>query len=338
MVKRFIVVGILGLLCIAGFIMVLFAPAEASTSPNDFIGAVQGDGTPAPTLEPFIQSDLTILAGNVQRPNGIYWHDGYLYTGCAGDFTIYRVNDTTGETTTYMAGVQNAHTIYAETNAQGGVDLWVPDFQRNAVVNVVEGPEMNMIAEGLNSPWGMDVASDGSFFVTQLRGDNVLHVQRDGTYAEVAVDLRNPTGIAVDGDYVYVANNGSARRAIEWFDVNEAPINEDSIQPLVQGLQNTTGVVLGPDRLLYFAYSLGTRGIVGRVDPEHCRENGGCTNADVEIVLWSELSAPLAGLTLSDDLRLYVHTMFGSEIYYVQLPPDTLNRVTEVAEDTPGDG
>jgi hypothetical protein len=81
---------------------------------------------------------------------------------------------------------------------------------------------------------------------------------------------------------------------------------------------------MGPDGRLYIAYSLGTRGIVGRIDPALCRDKGGCTNADVEIVLWSEIAAPLAGLTLSDDMRLYVHTMFGPEIYWVQLPQESL--------------
>jgi hypothetical protein len=88
---------------------------------------------------------------------------------------------------------------------------------------------------------------------------------------------------------------------------------------LVSGLQNTTGLVLGPDGYLYFAYALGTRGVVGRVDPDVCRERGGCSNTDVEIVVFTELAAPLAGLTISPDMRLFVHTMFSPDIYWVQL-------------------
>ncbi len=66
---------------------------------------------------------------------------------------------------------------------------------------------------------------------------------------------------------------------------------------LVSGLQNTTGLQLGTDGMLYFAYALGNRGMVGRVDPQVCLANGGCSNDQVEIVLYSDLSAPLAGLT-----------------------------------------
>jgi hypothetical protein len=84
-------------------------------------------------------------------------------------------------------------------------------------------------------------------------------------------------------------------------------------------VQNVTGLALGNDGLLYFAYSLGTRGVVGRVDANACAEAGGCENADVEIVVFTELAAPLAGLTISPDNRLYVHTMFQPEIYWVQL-------------------
>jgi hypothetical protein len=71
--------------------------------------------------------------------------------------------------------------------------------------------------------------------------------------------------------------------------------------------------------MLYFAYALGTRGVVGRVDPEFCMENGGCSNDQVEVVLFTELAAPLAGLTFSDDMRLFVHTIYRPEIYWVQI-------------------
>lgn len=314
----------LGVILVAGILVLIATPTEAAEPSNLDNGAVAQDGTtptPRATIEPFTQADLSIVTGNVQRPNGIYWYDGYLWTACAGDFTVYRIHDTTGETITYIAGVQNSHNMMVEPDADGNVRLWVVDFQRNAFLTISHGPSMDFVADELASPWGMDMAEDGSFYLTQLRGSDVLRIQRDGTLDVVAEGFRNPTGIVVDGDYIYVANNGSARRAIEWFDATaETTLQEEDLQPLVQGLQNPTNLVMGPDGLVYIAYSLGTRGVVGRIDPVMCRENGGCTNADVEIVLWSEIAAPLAGLTLSDDMRLYVHTMFGSEIYWVQLP------------------
>ncbi len=291
------------------------------------------DGS-TPTIEPFLQTDLQIITGNVQRPNGIFWHDGFLYTGCAGDFTIYRLDDTTGTTITYISGVQNTHSMYVED----GPVLWAADFQRSTLsrIDTSQSPARVDIAEGLASPWGLAAADDDSFYLTQLRADDVINITREGDIRTIATGFRNPTGIIVDDDFVYVANNGSARRAIEWFEVpDDAILTADDMQPLVSGLQNTTNLVMGPDGLLYFAYSLGTRGIVGRVDAEHCRDQGGCTNVDVEIVLWSELAAPLAGLSISPDMRLFVHTMFGSEIYWLQLPAATLP--TDTPTDVPQD-
>jgi hypothetical protein len=323
---RSITLGLVLAFWLTAFVMVV----EAAPTPSSETNLHQEGGSATPsaalaTMEPFIQSDLQILTGNVQRPNSIFWYEDYLYTSCSGDFTIYKINSKTGETTTYMAGVQNAHTMYIDKDESGHVQVWVPDFQRNTFNVVREGPVLDNLVTDMNSPWGMAVAPDGSFYVTQLRGEDVLHIQRDGTSTVVASGFKNPTGIVVDGEFVYVANNGSARRAIEWFSVTDftgTAIPETAMKPLVIGLQNTTGVVIGPDRLLYFAYSLGTRGVVGRVDPQLCRDKGGCTNADVEVVLWSEIAAPLAGLTLSPDMRLFVHTMFGTEIYWVQLPYD----------------
>lgn len=325
----------LGAVMLLSLLIVFSSPTEAAVQsvPEGEVLA-QDDATPVPqaTIEPFTQADLSIVTGNVQRPNGIFWHDGFLYTACAGDFTVYRIHDTTGETITYIAGVQNSHNMIVEPDGNGDVRMWVADFQRNAFLTISDGPQLDILAEGLASPWGLGMADDGSFYVSQLRGGDVLHIQRDGTINVAAEGFRNPTGLAVDGDFVYVANNGSARRAIEWFDAtSQGIVQEAGLLPLVQGLQNPTNLVLGPDNLLYIAYSLGTRGVIGRIDPAVCRDNGGCTNADVEIVLWSEIAAPLAGLTLSNDMRLYVHTMFGSEIYWVQLPKDGISTVEVIS-------
>ena len=87
----------------------------------------------------------------------------------------------------------------------------------------------------------------------------------------------------------------------------------------MRGLQNVSNIVYAPDGHLYFAYAIGTRGVVGRVEPGECAENGGCDNDQVELVLYTDLSAPLAGLTISDDMRLFVHTLFRPEIYWAKI-------------------
>lgn len=291
----------------------LAAPDEIEESSN------QPDQTPIQTR---IQEDLTILTGNVQRPNGIVWHNNKLYTVCNGDFTIYEIDDTTAATRTYIWGVRNAHTLYAENTDAGELNLWAPDFQSNELVRI-DRSGVSTVLSNLDGPWGLAYLNENEFLLTGLRSNNLMIVTRDGQSREIATDLRSPTGVAADENAIYVANTGSARRAIEWIDKADIPADGDSepaaVQPLVSGLQNTTGMILAADGYLYFAYSLGTRGVVGRVDPKLCKQNEGCTNAEVEIVVYTELAAPLAGLSISPDMRLFVHTMFSPDIYWVQL-------------------
>lgn len=269
----------------------------------------------------FTQADLSVLTGNVQRPNGLLWYEDMLYTACTGDWTLYEIDSVTGATRTYIWGIRNAHTLYAERDEANELILWVPDFQADALTRVTRSGVQEVVTE-LDGPWGIVYLDPASFLVSNLRSNSVMQVQRDGSMRELAAGLASPTGIARDDVYLYVANNGSTRRAIEWYDVRDlvgaASPADVSGQPLVTGLQNTTGVVLAGDGYLYFAYSLGTRGVVGRVDPEACRD-GGCTPDQVEIVVLTELAAPLAGLTISPDMRLFVHTMFSPDVYWVQL-------------------
>jgi hypothetical protein len=133
--------------------------------------------------------------------------------------------------------------------------------------------------------------------------------------------MRSPTGITSNEEQIFIANNGSARRSIEWIDKESLLSNRENkeMRPLVTGLQSATGLVLAEDGYLYVSYAIGRRGVVGRINPEICMEEG-CTNDQVEIVLYTELDAPLAGMTISPDMRLFIHTIYRPEIYWVQLP------------------
>lgn len=289
------------------------------------------DSTNVPQLSPlprsYTQEDLSVLVGNVQRPNGITYIDNFLFTACNGDWTMYRIDSVTGQTITYVFGIRNAHQMISQdTNA--GFNLWIPDFDTNQFMRIdhtASAPQL-IAQDNLDGPWGIADLNEEQFLISNLRADNLVLVDTEGN-SNVAVEgLRAPAGLIVDGDYVYVANNSSARRAIEWFSVDDLNIDdegnvtlvEDITQPLVTGLQNTSSLVLADDGYLYFSYALGTRGVVGRINPEECRD-GGCTNEQIEIVLFTELTAPLAGLTISPDMRLFVHTIYRPEIYWVEL-------------------
>lgn len=302
------------------------APSKTATFTPITSATVQveatAESTAQPLIEPLTQADLSILTGNVQRPNGIAFFNEKLYTACNGDFTVYEIDSVTASTRTYIWGVRNAHTLHAENDANGELNLWVPDFQQNQLVRV-DRNGVDAVISDLQGPWGIAYLNESEFLVSNLLDDSLIVANREGQARRVLTDLRSPTGIATDTDYIYFANTGSARRAIEWIAKSEVPADEASALPmpksLVTGLQNTSGMVMAADGYLYFAYSLGTRGVVGRVNPETCREEG-CTNEQVEIVLYTELAAPLAGLAISPDMRLFVHTIFSPDIYWVQLP------------------
>ena len=274
-------------------------------------------------FEPLTQADLSVLTANVQRPNGITWFNDTLYTACTGDGTVYEINSRTGQTRTYIFGVRNAQTLYAEEDENDILTMWVPDYINNTVARVTRNGVEPVLSD-LQGPWGISYVDEEQFLLTNLLSNTLNRITREGESEVVLADLANPMGLVHDGETVFVANYGSTRRSIEAYSL-DALLNGgetsamDGSPVLVSGLQNTTGLQLGADGNLYFAYSLGNRGLVGRVDPAECMANGGCTNDQVEIVLYSDLAAPLAGLTLTPDMRMFVHTMFVPDIYWAQI-------------------
>jgi hypothetical protein len=337
-IQNFLIVIILILTSFAGsitFVSSVVAESEVTptTAPTKTVTPdIVASPTATATLQSieerpaaFTQEQLSVLTGNIQRPNGITWHDNRLYLSCTGDWTIYEIVADTGETNPYIYGIKNAHMLLA-TNDSDGVSLWIPDFQSNSFVQIVSGVT-KIIASDLAGPWGIVQLDNSQFLVSNLKSNNLVVINRDGEVREIVKGLRSPTGVTLDGDYVYVSNTGSARRAIEWFHRDSIASSStviDStdpsfVQPLVSGLQNVTNLVMASDDYLYMAYSLGSRGIVGRVDPVQCRDQGGCKASDVEIVVYTELAAPLAGLTISPDMRLYIHSIFSPDVYWVDL-------------------
>lgn len=284
----------------------------------------------SPLPRSYTQEDLSVLVGNVQRPNGIVFVDDYLFTACNGDWTVYRIDSVTGETITYVFGIRNTHQMISETT-ENGFNLWIPDFDTDQFLRIDQTASAPALIsrDNLDGPWGIANLDEEHFLISNLRADNLVIVDTQGNSQVAMEGLRAPAGLIVDGEYAYVANNSSARRAIEWFAIDDLEIDEegnvsvveDITQPLVSGLQNTSSLVLADDGYLYFSYALGTRGVVGRVNPGDCRD-GSCNNEDVEIVLFTELTAPLAGLTITPDMRLFVHTIYRPEIYWLELYQD----------------
>jgi hypothetical protein len=295
-------------------------PGPTKTPASTSSPQPQVERTPVP-FETLTQADLRVLTGNVQRPNGITWYDGNLYSVCTGDGTVDEINDTTGATITYIWGINNAHSLYAEEDENGNLRLWIPDFGANTLALITRSGVRTVVAD-LRGPWGIAPIGD-DFLITNLLGNTLIRASRDGAVTTLLEGLAAPTGIAIDDEFVYIANTGSTRRAIEFYsraDLEAGTVRPEDDHRLVTGLQNVTGIQLGSDGYLYFAYAIGTRGVVGRVDPAVCRSTeGGCSNAQIEVVIFSELETPIAGLTVTPDMRIYLHTMFEPEIFWAQL-------------------
>lgn len=293
-------------------------PAPSKT-PTAMVG---GESTPEAHFTPLSQADMTPLTGNVQRPNGLAWFRGKLYTACSGDGTVYEIDDTTGATRTVIYGVRNAQSLYVEEDARQNLTLWVPDYAANTLSKVTRNG-VEPVVRDLHGPWGISYVDDQHFLITNLLSNTLDLVSRSGDDQVLLDTLNAPMGVVHDDQTLYVVNYGTTRRSVEWYDYQAVLKGQQDQTPtnhiLVSGLQNATGLQLGADGKLYFAYSLGTRGLVGRVDPQVCRDNGGCTNDQVEIVLYSDLATPLAGLTLTPDMRLFVHTMFVPDLYWAKI-------------------
>ena len=284
------------------------------------VGVVSGQAEEAPPmLEPYTQADLALIVANVQRPNGMTFFDGHIYTVCNGDWTIYRINTATEDTISFVYGVKDGNSFLVE-GTDAGLDIWAPDPNSNTLWRLDHRRESPVAVAGeLAAPWGIARLDDNHLLVSDTRDNAIYRISEIGRKEAVASGFRAPTGLAVDDNRLYIANGGSARRGIEWiaFDAD----NEAS-EPatLVNGIQNASNIALASDGYLYFAYALGTRGVIGRVDPRACLDEP-CGNADVEMVIFSDLPAPIA-FTLSPGLRLYLHSRYRPEIYWLQLPTD----------------
>lgn len=283
------------------------ADADESSSP---ISSIELDS-------PFLQDDLELLVGNVQRPNGFVWHDGHLYTVCNGDWTIYKIDSVTGDTITFVFGTRDGNMLLIE-ETDAGFDILVPDPENGTVWIVDQSRSAPArFTTAVEAPWGIAALELSRYLITDVRSNSIVEVSAGGGTLVIHDELRSPTGIARHENFVYFANGGSARRGLEYFEIIDGA-RYSAVKPLVSGLQNTTNLTMGEDGNLYFAYALGTRGVVGRVDPALCHESG-CSNSDVELVVFSDIPAPLA-ITLSDDMRLFMHSRFRPEIYWLQLP------------------
>lgn len=265
--------------------------------------------------------DLTALEPDVQRPNGLTVIDGNIYVACTGDGTLYEVEADSGRTLAYVYGVVDAHTLYAEP-VEEGPSLWIPDYGEGSLKHIADH-DVETVAEGLEGPWGIAPVEDRGFLVTSQDAGRLSLIGRDGGQTVLLDGLDEPTGVVLDAasGWVYVANAADPDRTVAGYRLETLLGNGESAtaEPVIRGLERPTGLALDADGQLYVAYEAEGLGLVARVDPAACRDRGGCEAEEVSLIVDTELPAPLAGLTLSSDGRMYLHTAYDGQVYWAQI-------------------
>ena len=140
---------------------------------------------------------MSVLTGNVQKPNGLSWFNNKIYTACSGDGTVYEIDDTTGTTRAYIYGIKNAQTLYVENDANNALTMWVPDYQSNTLTKVTRS-RIETVVRNLNGPWGISYVDEQHFLVTSLLSNTINLLSREGDNQVLMENLSAPMGVVHD--------------------------------------------------------------------------------------------------------------------------------------------
>jgi len=297
--------------------VLMFGATVQAQNKGPLSSADQLQGTPASGL-PMPVDQIRYLTGDVAKPNGIGWYGNNLYVVCAGDGTVYELDDQTGFTNTYIYGVKDAFSIYPEKGRDGNLYLWVPDAGARSIVRVSPS-EVETIVSGTGEPRSLIPYDVNTFLVSGLRANTVEQVSRDGERITWITGLEDPTALVLHREYLYVSNMSNVDRAIEWYTLADIRADNPEPSPLLRGIEGITGMQLYSDGYLYFTYEQDGRGLVGRIQPDVCRDANGYSADQVEVVVAPRLTSPLAGLMITPDGRMFFHELYGNVLNWVQL-------------------
>lgn len=208
------------------FVLVLACLFVLGSSLTAGVASAQPEAT-------LLVSGLAGASGSAIGPGGAL----YVTEGAAG--RISRVDPRSGEVTTYAEGLPQAllpiggandlvfigDTAYVLVTMVGG-DLPIPVADPQVVgIYRIDGPNSHTMIADIGSwsidnpsqsdvfiPSGVHYAIDtfhGGFLVTDGHHNRMLHVTLDGTVSElIAFDNIVPTGLAVSGNTIYMAEAG----------------------------------------------------------------------------------------------------------------------------------
>ncbi len=312
------------LLCwVAGFIAMI-APSAARASP------ACGDTTAA-----LLASGLEGTSGSTIGPGGA------LYVTEAASGTISRVDPTTGEISTFASGLPTGaggvfDVAFIGTTAYALVTLVGPDVGGSDIVGIyrVDGPDSFTVVADIGEfsvlnppntdffvPSGVQYALQtyrGGFLVTDGHLNRVLHVTLDGEVTEFrAFDNIVPTGLAIRGDTVYMAEAGPLPHLPEDGKVVSFGPRSPTITEVASGAPLLVDVEFGRGRTLY-ALSQGVWALGGEAGSPALPDTGAlvAVNADGTFTV---VTAPLDRPT---SLEFIGNTAFvvtlGGEIWKIE--------------------
>jgi glucose/arabinose dehydrogenase len=123
-----------------------------------------------------------------------------VVTTSAGDVTTY--HPISHEMTEHAKGLQELYGVAVASNGA----LVVSEGGTGRVL-VIAGKEVRSAATGLARPSGIAAAADGSCYVAESGKGRVVHV--NGGVTEAVGGLREPQGLLLDGDDLYIADSGA---------------------------------------------------------------------------------------------------------------------------------
>jgi hypothetical protein len=258
-----------------GFLLMLTAASAYAQSSH--ISAVSGKaaagkiscGAPNATL---LATGLEGASGSTIGPGGAL----YVTEGAAGE--ISRVDPRTGEITLYASGLPKSiigiggaiDVAFIGQTAYVLVTLVGPDLGGSDIVGIyrVDGPDSFTVVADLGEfallnppktsfdiPTGLQYALEtyrGGFLVTDGHHNRVLRVTLDGEITElIAFDNVVPTGLAVSGNTVYMAEAGPVPHSPEAGRVVSFGPKSSTAAEVASGAPLLVDVEFGRGRSLY---------------------------------------------------------------------------------------
>lgn len=179
---------------------------------------------------------VTPVAEGLNSPWDVTLHDGVVWVAMAGDHTLWTWDPASGAAA-HVAGTRNeglldsdlAGAWFAQPSglSSDGRRLWLVDAETSALRYVEDGAVHTVAGTGLfdfglrdgpaeqalfQHPLGIALLPDGTVAVADTYNGAVRRYDPDtGEVSTIAVDLVEPSGLAVDGDHLVVVESAAHR-------------------------------------------------------------------------------------------------------------------------------